>query len=241
MPAVSEINQVGKREDLSDQLVVADAKNTPVSSMIPKGKKPAKTIFDWPVGSVPDPDTDSVPDGQPVDAIEDGSGNRALLHGRVHKLRRTVGVSEMAEDVSTPAGLKSEFQHAKANMLIAVKRGVEAVFCGDQDSSLVGTKHTTRGLGSWLQSTAQTDLQVQADYRTPSGAIYTGNLTDLGEEDIRALFTAVYNETGEMIDWDMPCGTALKEHISRMTLYDENVTTTKASFVLSSRSSRTTS
>lgn len=228
MPATSEITQVGKREDLSDQLVVADAKNTPVTSMMPKGKKPAKTIFDWVHASIPDPDTNSVPDGQPVDSVEDLSGNRALLHGRVHKLRRVVGVSEMAEDVSTPAGIQSEFSNSKANALMAVKRGVEAVFCGDQDSSLVGTTHTCRGLGSWINSTAQTDLPVPNIYLTPANSIYSGNLTDLTEDDIRSIMQSIYEKTGQMLSLDGVVGTDLKSTISKMTIHDPNVTTTNA-------------
>lgn len=223
MPATSEVNQVGKREDLSDLLVVADAKNTPVTSMMKKGKKPTKTIFDWPVGQIPDPDTDSVPDGLPVTSIEGTDDNRALLHGRVHKVRRTVGVSEMAEDVSTPAGIESEFKQAKAVKLIAVKRAIEAVFCGDQDSSLSGTTHTTRGLGSWINNSAQTDLPVPADYRTPTGSIYSGTIANLDEDDVLALMQSIYEQTGEMGDWDCPVGTTLKTRLSTFTLYQPDV------------------
>jgi len=228
MPATSEINQVGKREDLSDQLVVADAKNTPVSSMMPKGKKPAKTIYDWVHARIPDPDTNSVPDGKPVDNVEDLSGDRGLLHGRVHKLRRVVGVSEMAEDVSTPAGIQSEFANSKANALLAVKRAIEAVFCGDQDSSLVGTTHTCRGLGAWINDTAQADLPVPTLYLTPTASIYSGALTDLTEDDIRGIMQSIYEQTGEMLDLDGPVGTDLKSFISKMTIHDESVTTNKA-------------
>src|SRR3954465_2426204 len=92
MPQLSETAQVAKREDLSDQLVVVDARSTPLTSMMPKGKKPAKTIYDWPHSKIPDPDTTPIPDGKPVDNVEDLSGQRALLHGRVHKLRRVIGV-----------------------------------------------------------------------------------------------------------------------------------------------------
>jgi len=223
MPALSEINQIGKREDLSDILVVADAKNTPVTSMMKKGKKPVKTIFDWPVGSVPNPDTASVPDGAPVTSTEDLSGSRALLHNRVHKLRRAFGVSEFAEDVADPAGVQSEFKHNKANALLAVKRGIEAVFCGDQDSSLSGTTHTCRGLGSWISSSAQTDNPVPAAYRTPAGSIKSVALTSLLESDILALMQSIYEQTGQMGDWDGIFGTALKATVSSWTIHDPNV------------------
>src|SRR4051812_20575125 len=198
MPQVNDITQVGKREDLSDTLIVADAKNTPITSMMPKGKKPANTLYSWPHSRIPDPDTTPIPDGKPVDNVEDLSGDRALLQGRVHKLRRVVGVSELAEDVNTPAGVKSEYAQNKANALVAIKRAIEAVFAGDQDSSLVGTTNQTRGLGAWINNTAQADLPVPLRFRTPTTSIWTNTVANLTEDDIRAIMKSIYQQTGEM-------------------------------------------
>lgn len=223
MPRTQEIDQVGKREDLSDMLVVADAKNTPLTSMMKKSKKPTNSLYEWPVGQIPAPDTTPIADGAPVDTEEDLSGNRAILRNRVHKLRRVFGVSEMAQDISDPAGVKDEFQHNKMNALVAIKRAIEAVFAGDQDSNLTGTTHQTRGLGSWINSTAQTDNPVPTDYRTPTGSIYSGSLADLSEDDARLLMQSIYEQTGEKGSWDALVGTALKAHFSKMTIHDEDV------------------
>ena len=45
MAELFEINQVGKRESLSNIVAMVDAKDTPVASMIPKGKKPGKVLL----------------------------------------------------------------------------------------------------------------------------------------------------------------------------------------------------
>jgi hypothetical protein len=45
MAELFEINQVGKREDLANIVAMVDAKDTPVASMIPKGKKPGKVLL----------------------------------------------------------------------------------------------------------------------------------------------------------------------------------------------------
>jgi hypothetical protein len=45
MAELFERNQVGKREDLANIIAMVDAKDTPVSSMIPKGKKPGKVLL----------------------------------------------------------------------------------------------------------------------------------------------------------------------------------------------------
>ena len=220
---VSSINQVGAREDLSDKLVVADMKACPLTTMIRKGKKPTKPIFDWPVAGVPAPDTAAVADGDPIESFDDNSGARALLHGRVHKVRTGCSVSEMAEDVNTPAGIESEFKFAKLNALKKVKRAIEAVFCGDQDSSLSGRTHTTRGLGSWIKATAQTDLPVATAYLTPAGSIDATALTSLTEEIIRDVMQSIYGQTGELGSWDGLVGVALKSEISKMTIFRDSV------------------
>jgi hypothetical protein len=129
----------------------------------------------------------------------------------------------MAEDVSTPAGVQSEFKHAKANALLSLKRGMEAVFCGDQDSSLVAGKHTTRGLGSWISSSAQAELPVPADYRTPAGSIKTQTTANLTETILLALMQSIYEQTGQMGDWDALVGTSLKAMVSSFTIHDPDV------------------
>lgn len=221
---VTSINQVGAREDLSDRLVVADMKTTPLVTMMRKGKKPTKHIFQWPVAGVPSPDTAAVADGDPIESFDDNSGARALLSGRVHKVRTGVAVSEFAEDVNDPAGIDSEFKFAKLNGLKKIKRAIEAVFCGDQDSSLSGRTHTTRGLGSWISNSAQSDLPVDSNYRTPSGSIDTTALTSLTEEIILGVMQSIYSQTGEIGDWDALCGTSTKLEISKMSIFRDDVT-----------------
>jgi hypothetical protein len=141
----------------------------------------------------------------------------------VQKVRRVIGVSEMAEDVNTPAGVESEYAHSKANGLLAVKRAIEAVFAGDQDSMQVGTTNQCRGLGAWISATAQADLPVPARFRTPATSIFTGLISAMTEDDIRALMKSIYQQTGEMLDHDGIVGTDVKEAISKMTLYTPNV------------------
>lgn len=223
MPQVSDINQVGKREDLSDILVVADAKATPYTSMMKKGKKPANVKYSWPHKRIPDPDTTPIPDGKPVDNTEDLSGQRAILEGRVHKLRRVIGVSELAEDVNTPAGVQSEFAESKANGLLAVKRAIEAMFLGDQDSLRVGAVNQCRGLGSWINNSAQADLPVDPLYRTPTGNIWTGTLTALLEDDVRGVMQSIFEQIGEMLDHDGFVGTNVQAQLTKMTIHDPNV------------------
>jgi hypothetical protein len=222
MASVNAATQVGIHEDLSDKLVVADAKSTPLTSMMPKGKKATNVLYEWPVSQIPQPDTTPIPDGKPVDKTENLSGPRALLQGRVQKVRRAFAVTEFAEDVNRPAGITSEFKAAKANALIAVKRAIEAVFAGNQDSSLNGSTYQCRGLGKWLSGVAGSDLPIPAAYLTPAGAVYTGTLANLTEQNIRSIMQSIYENTGKKGTWDCIAGPDLKATVSKMTIYDDS-------------------
>lgn len=225
MPAISEARQVGKREDLSDMLVVASAKDTPVTSMMAKGTKPTNALFGWPVDNQAKPDTDGVADGDPASDFDDLSA-RAILQGRVQKFRSNPAVSELAEEVSTPAGVASEFARAKAKSLEKVKFSIEARFCSDGDSSKVGTTNQTRGLGSWISNSAQSDLPVDENYRTPTASIYSSGLSSLLESNLLSVMQSIYEQTGRKGNWDCPFGTALKALVSTFSVHDPNVSST---------------
>jgi hypothetical protein len=61
--ALIEPNQVGIREDLSDEIAVADAKNTPLVTMAPKGAKPGNMLMSWQVDAEHDVSTAGTLDG----------------------------------------------------------------------------------------------------------------------------------------------------------------------------------
>ena len=64
---------------------------------------------------------------------------------------------------------------AAAKALVEIKRGMEARFCSDQDSQPDdGTQpYQTRGLGTWINASASTDLPVDSRYLTPAASIDT--------------------------------------------------------------------
>jgi hypothetical protein len=225
MPSTTEISQVGKREDLSDIIAVADAKNCPLTTMLRKGKKPGNTLMQWQADSYAAPTTDGVPDGQDVETYEDAAANRAILSGRVQHFRRTAKVTTLAQEVSVIAGIpEKEFARAKAKKTIELKRDLETALLSDNDSveASGATAYKTRGLGSWLASTAQTDLPVPAAYRTPSGSIFSSALTGFDEVDLIALLQSRWDQTGAADELVGIVGSALKAKISEMSKYAPN-------------------
>ena len=221
MAGLIEPDQKGKREDLSDLIAVVDAKATPVQSMIPKGKDLTNTLFEWQADKFDDPQTGGVLDGQDADTFTNNAADRDLLYGRIQKVWRKPMVSDMAENVSDVAGVKSEMARAIAKDLKHLARDIEATICSDNDSQAQAgsNPYKTRGLGEWIKATAQTDLPVPEDYRTPSAAINTTAMASLSETNVNAVLEAIFQETGQNRSFTLVCGTALKTAFTGFSLY----------------------
>jgi hypothetical protein len=219
MPGLTEPNQIGKREDLSDLIANVDMRGTPLSTMLKKGGRPKNTLYEWQVNAYDTPNTAGVPDGEDVGVFDNKAKNRQKLQGRVQKVRRSWKVSDMAEEVSDVAGVKSETAEAIANSLVELKRDMECVIGSDNDSQADnGTDpYLTRGLGKWIQNGAQTDLPVHANYRTPTGSIDTTAMASLTETIVQNIMTSVYLQTGENKRYALVCGTDLKRAFTDMT------------------------
>lgn len=221
MAGLIEPNQPGKREDLSDLIAMADAKSTPVTSMMPKGKALSHSTFNWQADGYDDPDTEGVLDGADVVTFDNKAANRKMLDGRVQKVRKSWAVSDFSENLSNVAGIASEKARAKAHCIENLKRNIESVICSDNDSQAQeGTDpYKTRGLGEWIKATAQTDLPVPESFRTPAASINTTAMASLTETLVQDVLESVYNETGKRGTYVMPCGTKLKRAFTGFSLY----------------------
>lgn len=223
MPSTREIDQVGKREDLSDMIAVADAKSTIVTTMLRKGAKPINVNFDWQADQYDTPKTGGTVDGTDVTSYEDAAKYRARLRGRAQLFRRAPRVTTLAEEVSEAAGTNgSEFARAKIKKMVEIKRDMEATFLSDQDSQADdgGKPYLTRGLGSWISSTPQTDNPVPTGYLTPAGSIFTGALTGFTEDSLSAILQSRWDQTGTSDELIGVVGSTLKRAISNFTRYD---------------------
>jgi hypothetical protein len=226
MAGLLEINQVGKREDFADVIAMVDYKNTPFSSMCPKGSEPVNTIYDWQMDAYDDPQMGGVIDGIDVVATDyvNPAAKRAKAHGRIQKFRKAFMVSDLAQNVSNVAGVgrHAEMQRAIKKVILELKRSMEATFCSDQDSQADdgATKaYLTRGVGKWITNTAQTDLPCPATFLTPLTSIISSTTAVMIEDDVNAAMESIYQQTGQQKDFDLLCGTALKKRFSSFATY----------------------
>jgi hypothetical protein len=231
MPGLTEPTQPGKREDLSDLISNVDMRGTPLATMLKKGTRPKNTLFDWQVDAYDTPNTNGVIDGEDVNSYDNKAKNRQKLSGRVQKVRRPWKVSDMSEEVSDPAGVKSEAANAIAKSLVELKRDMEVVIGSDNDSQADNgsVPYLTRGLGRWIQNSAQTDLPVPSAFRTPTGSVDTTAMASLTETILQNVLQSVYLQTGENKRYALVCGVDFKRAVTDMTKTQAGVSSTIAS------------
>ena len=224
MAALFERSQAGKREDLADYITLVDAKDTPVTSMIPKGNKPGNTLLEFQVDNMPSPSVAGSVDGVDVSSYENLNSGRAVIQNYIQVFQRAIRVSPLAVDVSIVAGLRDELAGMVAKGIKVLKRDMEAAICGDADMQVDnGTvPYLTRALGSWISSSAQGLNPVPAAFRTKANSINTTATASFTETDAQGVLTSIYGETGQMKTFDTVVGPTLKRAFSNL-LYTANV------------------
>jgi hypothetical protein len=227
MPSLTSRNQPGRREDISDVIAVVDARQTEVSSMIPKGPEPTNPLMSWQMDDYLEPQIVGVVEDKDRTEFENHVG-RVPLSGRIQITERAPKVSRIAQKVSDVAGVgrKKEFAKSVAKAITVAKRDIECrILCDDdsqEDNGVVG--YETRGLFRWASATPQADLPVPENARTPATSIFTGAWSTLNEQTLReTILGSIWDETGTMGNFQMVVGRQLKALITGWTIYAPNV------------------
>jgi hypothetical protein len=234
MAKLTERNIVsGKREDLADLIALIDAKDTPFTSMAPKGSKPGNTLFRWQVDRLPTAQASQagVVDGTDVDPngntiqnfVKDGSEQyRYEVSNHIQEFRKAVRVSPLTLDIAVTAGVKDELANNVAKGITMLKRDMEKTFCSNNlpkadDGSSQG--YATRGLDSWIRPVRTTGgvfaddnyLAVADAFRTPAACV-AGNATATVES------TATVSSLTELVVQDIL--TAMYQETGQFRAYD---------------------
>jgi hypothetical protein len=227
MPGAFEVDQVGQRQDIANEVFNVRADETPFTSMVPKRKRPLKKLTQWQVEDYPDPSHAGIMDGADVESFE--STPRVMLEGIAQKFRRPWFVSDFA-DVTTVAGLPSgEKGRQKAIAAIVLKlmieaRALSAEECSEDNGT--DTPNATRGAFMWMSVSEQALRPVPAAYRPASACVYSSTLAALTETAFEACLAAAYKARRGKLDLDGFVGIELKQKFDNWTARDSEATTT---------------
>ena len=205
---------ISNREDLSNELSILAPEETPILSLCGKGKASA-TYSEWTVDSLAAPATTGISEGSDVTSFSDKFADRARLGNYIQLMRRDYIVSNLQQAVTSvgPANVAQ----AEAKSMREIKRDIEATIASDNEMTVengAGTPYGMRGLGKWIQSTAQATNPVPADYRTPSGSIIDSTLS---ESSFNTMIGSIFAKNGEMNSLTLVANVALRQLISNFT------------------------
>jgi hypothetical protein len=205
---------VSNREDLSNELSILAPEETPILSLCGKGKASA-TYSEWTVDSLASPATTGISEGSDVTSFSDKFADRARLGNYIQLMRRDYIVSNLQQAVTSvgPANVAQ----AEAKSMREIKRDIEATIASDNEMTVengAGTPYGMRGLGKWIQSTAQATNPVPEAYRTPSDSIIASTLS---ETSFNAMVGSIFAKNGEMNSLTLVANVALRQRISNFT------------------------
>jgi len=205
---------VSNREDLSNELSILAPEETPILSLCSKGKASA-TFSEWTVDSLSAPATTGISEGSDVTSFSDKFADRARLGNYIQLMRRDYIVSNLQQAVTSvgPANVAQ----AEAKSMREIKRDIEATIASANEMTVengAGTPYGMRGLGKWLQSTAQATNPVPTAYLTPSGSIITSAIS---ESSFNTLIGSIFAKNGEMNSLTLVANVALRQLISNFT------------------------
>jgi hypothetical protein len=205
---------VSNREDLSNELSILAPEETPILSLCGKGKASA-TYTEWTVDSLASPATTGISEGSDVTSFSDKFADRARLGNYIQLMRRDYIVSNL-QQAQTSVGPANVAQ-AEAKSMREIKRDIEATIASDNEMTVengAGTPYGMRGLGKWIQTTAQATNPVPAAYRTPSGSIISSTLS---ETTFNGIIGSIFARNGEMNSLTLVANVALRQLISNFT------------------------
>ena len=205
---------ISNREDLSNELAILAPEETPILSLCSKGKASA-TYTEWTVDSLAAPVTTGITEGSDVTSFNDSFADRARLGNYIQVRRRDYLVSNLQQAVTSigPANIAQ----AEAKSMRELKRDIEATIASNNEMTVengAGTPYAMRGIGAWVQATAQGTNPVPAAYRTPSGSILATTVT---ETTFNGMIGSIFSRNGEMNSLTLVANTALRQVISGFT------------------------
>jgi hypothetical protein len=245
-----------KREDLADYIALVDAKDTPFTSMAPKGKDLGNMYHRWSADAHEATTTAGYNDGKDAVDSADASLGNAVSHGAAYApyiqnharnrdelsnyaqyFRRATKVSPLSAEVTTPVGGKNLLAQGIAKKTVELKRDMEATFLSDNAPVLAnGTvPYQTRGMGKWTTNAGGGVLPIPTTFDTPTASIAdvgtgtTVGATDLFDEAlVQGVLESIYNETGNVRSYDLIAGTKIKRAFTNLTSTVEGATAEKS-------------
>lgn len=196
-----ETNVVGKKTDWANYITLSDEHDTPLLKRLPKGDKPVNVVKHYQADTYETPTPVAWPEGKSWDNFSSAGAQRKELVARVQYLVQTAAVGKLAQDVTDTAGVTDELAREVTKKMTVIARQIDCHAGCDQaayaDDGVTG--HMFRGIGKWIQTTAQSDADadVPAALRPASAQISTAASNALTEDILKTIMQTMWINTGK--------------------------------------------
>lgn len=174
---------VGNQEDWANMITNVEMAETPFLDWLPVGDQPVNVLYNYQAEKYDDPVDNAHIDGKPVVGFQSAGDGRAGLKALIQYFIKTTSVTRLHQDVSNIAGVEDELARDMVKRTKELARDIEVAFLEDNDHQEdTGSQgYKTRGVGSWVSSSAQTLYPVNSNFRPPSASISTTASSSLTE------------------------------------------------------------
>jgi hypothetical protein len=209
--------------DVQDRIFMINPKKNPFTRLLKRGSKPSTMLLQWPLQKYPDRGYGGVLDGTDKTTFSKTDRENAAVYAMLMQSEGWM-VSTIAEMTKT-WGVADEVAKQKTDDAILFAQSIEKMFCSDVDTTVGSgqTPYKTRGIFSWMDTDAQAQLPVPANFRPLAACEYTGTNANFTLAAFKTMLRAAAVDAGNQIDLVGYVGLDVK---TRMTEWQESLVAT---------------
>ncbi len=204
------INKMGFYE----QLCLTTNSRTPMYALLKKEKGVKSKVFDIAMDTDGDAEFDSVPDGTDQTTFSNALENAAKVQQRYTKIRKPWMITDEQLEVGDPIGIDNQKGYAVSRALLKLSKAIDAMIGSDQEMApgAGSSGDKCRALGAWTNPSA---TAIPERDRTPAAPVVATE--NLKEAAFDAVLAACFEQTGEVGNYQLFAGTALKRQIKKFS------------------------
>lgn len=216
------------KQELSDAIARnVDPAAHPFVNTIMSGPKIKQMLVEFHAKDYPAVTATAIADG--TAATDYTRTTRTLLQAYAHYFRQGYGVTPLANRTDNAAGIgRRELAEQRADALVLLERQKEIQFTSTSDTAADNgsTGYTSRGAFSWLSSSAQGTLPVNASFRPAAANHYTDAFANYNEDDLVTQLNSMFGEAKSRLNLDFFAGISLKSRVDTATIVQPTASST---------------
>lgn len=224
MPGLYERDQNLKIQEVGDSIFIAESEKTPFSRLIKRGKKPENMLSSWPVQKYPSRKFPGQMDG--TDIATFNSTNRETIEAYAMWMMTEGWLVARLAELTKTAGVKDEKAKQMTDDGLILAQMIEKQLLSSMDTqkeAAPGTPFQSRGVFSWLSTSAQTNNPVPANFRPASDCVYTSTLALFRPSSMEAMLVAASTAKKAPVDLTGFVGIKLKAQMSAWAQRQDDV------------------